>query len=323
MKALKLAPLALGVVVATSMSVGLAQGLSVHLERSVVGPGPDYWPNREKAIPHVSGDEAFSNTYQYWKDAEAIAAARQEGRMSHEMNFKDFRWLERSMEGEELAERGSELFHRKNQNGQSCASCHGDNGEKISDAQSRFPAFNKRLGRVVTMPTQIGSCASERLGENWVEDTKENSLIGMYVATLADGVPVNIDVSGGEMKASYERGRDLFFKRTGHFNFACASCHTPPTSGSYLRIQRPTTFFGDAAQYPVYHFPYSLPGDDLEYIFTLQHQIKSCQILSRMYPGVEGSEPMTDIEVFLQASSNGFPISAPVNFYNLDAGYME
>lgn len=323
MSVLRTAPLALGVAVALSIGALNAQDLAVHLERTEVGPGPDYKPNREKAIPHVSGDENFSNTYQYWKDEEAIARARESGKQSHEMNFKDFRWLEKSMEGEELADRGKELFHRRNDQGQSCATCHGDNGEKISDATSRFPALNARLSRVVTMPTQVGTCASERLGENWVEDTKENSLVTLYMATLSDGIPTNVDVSEGPMKESFERGRDLFFKRTGHFNFSCASCHTPPTAGKYLRIQRPTTFFGDAAQYPVYHFPYSLPGDDLEYIFTLQHQIKSCQSLSRMYPGVEGSPPMTDIEVFLRAASNGYPISAPVNFYNLDSAYME
>ncbi|MDX9700812.1 MAG: hypothetical protein RBT55_14660, partial [Rhodocyclaceae bacterium] len=34
----------------------------------------DYWPGRDKTIPHVSGDTNFSDTYQDWKDAAAIAA---------------------------------------------------------------------------------------------------------------------------------------------------------------------------------------------------------------------------------------------------------
>ncbi|MFA7619760.1 MAG: sulfur oxidation c-type cytochrome SoxA [Thiohalomonadaceae bacterium] len=309
---------------AVMMTGGLqAEELVSHLERTIVGPGPDHWPNRELTVPHVSGDEKFTNSYQFWKDKDAVAEAKKQGKMSHEVNFKDFRWIERSFEADGLASRGEELFKAPNENGQSCATCHGENGAKIVDAQARYPAFNKRLGRVVTMPTQVATCAKERLGKPWVENTKENSLLALYIARLADGRPVSVDVSNGEMKTSYERGRDLFFKRTGHFNFACASCHTPPTAGNFLRGQRPTTFFGDAAQYPVYHFPYQLAGDDLEYLFTLQHQIKSCQSLSRMYPGEEGSPPMTDIEVFLRASANGFPISAPVAFYNLDAEYLE
>lgn len=319
MKLQSMKPLA----VAAAFLSAVAMADEAHLKRTPVGPGPDHWPNRDQVIPHVSGDERFSNTWQNWKDPQALAAARQKGLMSHEMNYRDFRWAERSWEGENLAEQGRELFHKKNAKGNSCASCHGTDAKEISDAAARYPAFNKRLGRVVTMPTQISACATEHLGEDWVEDTKSNSLLALYMSTKADGLPINIDVSSGPLQESYERGKDLYFKRTGHFNFACASCHTPPTAGKMLRGQRPTTFFGDAATYPVYHFPYALAGDDLEYLFTLQHQIRSCQTLSRMYPGEEGSPPMTDIEVFLRATSNGFPIAAPVNFYNLDSDYLQ
>ncbi|WP_406672886.1 sulfur oxidation c-type cytochrome SoxA, partial [Natronospira sp.] len=201
-------------------------------------------------------------------------------------------------------------------------SCHGDDAAELEGVSAQFPRFNDRLDRVVTMPTQIGVCASERQDEDWVEDTKENSLLDLYLATKSHGEPVAVDTDHPKVKESFERGADLFFRRTGHFGFACASCHTPPTTGNYLRGQRPTTFYGDAATYPVYHFPYQLAGDDLEYIFTLQHQIRSCQMLSRMKQGEEGSPAMTDIETFLRASANDYPVSAPVNFYNLDADYL-
>ncbi|MDD3519420.1 MAG: sulfur oxidation c-type cytochrome SoxA, partial [Chromatiales bacterium] len=268
---------AIGSLLCAAMMAGNAQELTT----KEIGAGPDYWPNREKAIPHTSGDRAFSNTYDNWKDRAALEEGKKKGLMSHEMNFKDFRWAEKSFDAEAIVDMGKEIYHRPNAKGTSCASCHGQDGAKIKNVYTRYPVVNKRLNRVVVVPTQIATCATERMGEQWVEDTKPNSLLDFYIASLADGKEIEVDVSSGPMKASYERGRDLFFKRTGHFNFACASCHTPSTVGSYLRGQRPSTFFGDAATYPIWHFPYALAGDDLEYVFTLQHQIKSCQMLSR------------------------------------------
>ncbi len=283
----------------------------------------DYWPMREKAIPHVSGDEHFSGSYKNWKDAEAVKKSMAAGVQSRDMNFKDFRWLEKSFDGETKVDMGREVFHRKSANGKSCASCHGENGEKLKGWYATQPKYSSKAGRVIVGPTQISMCAQEHLGEKWVENTKNNSLLDMYVAYLADGREVNIDVSKGPMKEAYDKGRDLFFKRTGQFHFACASCHTGQATVSYLRGQRPSTFFGDAAQYPIYHFPFRLPGDDVEDIFTLQHQIRSCQMLSRMYQGVEGSPSMTAIEVFLKASANGYRMSIPTQQYNMSTEYLK
>ena len=284
----------------------------------------EYAPGRELAIPHVSGDEKFSNTYRYWKDEAALDAATEAGLMSHQMNFKDFRWREKSLDGEMVLDEGRELFNMPNDEGKSCANCHGADGEMLRGAYAKMPKYNKRVGRVVVGPTQIKICAEERLGRtDWGENTRPNTLTAFYVASLSDGVTMDVDVSEGEMKQAYERGRDLFFKRVGHFHYACANCHTPPTVGNYLRGQRPSVFFGDASVYPIYHFPYQLPGDDFSYVFTLQHQIRSCQRLSRMYQGEEGSPPMTDIEVFLRASANGYKMSVPVSEYNMSTGYLE
>lgn len=285
----------------------------------------DYWPGREKVKPHVSGDMEFSKTYLLWQDAEAVKRSKAEGKMSRDMNYKDFRWLAKSPDAEFVIDEGREVFHRKNDKGQSCASCHGENGEKLKGTYTKLPSFNKRVGRVVVAPTQIGICAEERLGhKDWKENTRPNSVLDMYIASLSDGQKVDIDVvSDGPLKDAYLKGRDLFFKRTGQFHFACASCHTPPTTGNFLRGQRPSTFFGDAAHYPIYHYPFALPGDDLAHVFTLQHQIKSCQMLSRMQQGKEGSPSMTAIEVFLKASANGYPMSIPTQEYNMDNDYLE
>lgn len=284
----------------------------------------EHLPGREKVIPHVSGDKVFSNTYENWKDEDAVRASLKKGLPSRDINFKDFRWLKKSFDGELALEEGRQLFHQKDAQGRSCAGCHGENGAKLKGIQANYPKVNTRLGRVVVIPSQIRACAEERLDrKDLVEATRANAMLAFYVGSLSDGSIINIDVTTpGLLKDSYERGKELFFRRTGQFNFACAHCHTPPTSTNYIRGQRPSTFFGDAASYPIWHFPFQLPGQDRGYVFTLQHQIRSCQTLSRMHPGTEGTQSHIDIEVFLTAVSNGYKISIPGQQYNTETGYL-
>lgn len=303
---------------------GAAAALAIAATPGLAETNHDYWYTiQTPMIPHFTGDRNFSNTVDNWKDADSIRRAKANGLQSRDVNFKDFRWLEKSFDAQLLVDEGKQIFHKPQANGQSCASCHGDEGAKLKGTYARLPMYNSRLGRVVSGPTQIRTCASERLKQDWPENSRSNSLLDLYVAWLSDGQPVAIDVTTpGPMQEAYERGRKLYFKRTGHFHFACASCHTGTTTSLYIRGQRPSTFFGDAAHYPIWHFGFALPGDDNAAIFTLQHQIKSCQTLSRMLPGTEGSKSMTDIEVFLKAAANGYPMSIPTVEYNMSTDYL-
>lgn len=284
----------------------------------------DYWPNMDKAVPHVSGDRALTGTYDDWKDADAIRRAKAAGKQSREVNFKDFRWLEKSVDGEIVAEEGRALFHEKNPEGKSCASCHGENASKLKGSLATFPKYSKSAKRVIVYETQIAQCAEKHLKRpEWNEMTRANTMLSFWLGMQSDGYPINVDMKDPRVKTSYERGKELFFRRTGHFHFACASCHTPPTTERYLRGQRPSGFYGDAAEYPIYHFPNDPLGEDRGFVYTLQHQIRSCQKLSRMYYGApEGSPSLTDIETFLRASSNGYPISIPTKQYNMDVDYL-
>ncbi len=286
----------------------------------------EHVPGQEKVIPHVSGDRHFSNTYDSnWKDEETVRAAIKKGLPSRDINFKDFRWLQKSLDGDMAMDEGRELFAKKDAKGRSCAGCHGEGGEKLKGIQAGYPKVHVRTGKVTVIPTQIRICAEERLERSDLhEETRANAMLAFFIGSLSDGKAINIDVTTpGPLKDSYERGKELFFRRTGMFHFACAHCHTGQTTVNYIRGQRPSTFFGDATQYPIWHYPFQLPGQDRGGVFTLQHQIKSCQTLSRMYPGKEGSQSFIDIETFLTAVSNGYKISIPTMQYNMQMDYLK
>lgn len=272
-----------------------------------------YHPGREKALPGVESDHNFSNTYSHWKDREAIEQSIADGLSDEVMNYKNIRWLKRDdFNGDLLFEEAKVLFAKAGPKGKSCASCHGDQGKKLEGVAAQYPKFDNKLGRMVSLTTRIKICGTEHVGVDLPVTSGDNNLLEAYITSLSHGLPVQVDVSSGPQKESFERGRNSFFKRTGQFNFACASCHTPPTVLKKLRGMRPSTPYGDAASYPIFEFP-DFP--ERHYLVTLQHQIQACAFLARMKTEEEGSPEYTDIEVFLRALANGYEVNALSSYY--------
>ncbi len=272
-----------------------------------------YYPGREKALPGVENDRNFTNTYPYWKDRAAILKSMSDGLGDEHMNYKNIRWLKRDeFNGDLLFEEAKVLYAKTGSKGKSCASCHGDDAKKFEGVAARYPKYDSKLKHMVSLTTRIKHCGEKYVGTEIPEASGENSLLVAYVTSFSHGVPMQVDVSKGPEKASFERGRDLFFKRVGQFGFACASCHTPPSALKMLRGMRPSTPYGDAASYPIFEFP-AYP--ERHYLVTLQHQIQACAAAARMKTQEEGSPEYTDMEVFLRALSNGYEVNALSSYY--------
>lgn len=279
------------------------------------GPSTDtYWPGRELVTPHVSGDRAFTNTYDNWKDRDALMAAIRRALPDQEMNYKNVRWLKQDkFNGSLLMEDAFALYRKPNAAGRSCSSCHGADGSRFRGVAARYPVYDKERRQVTALIGRINDCASRHLGQPMPEDGGDNNLLAAFVTSFSHGMPIQVDVSTpGPLKDAFERGRNAFFKRTGQLGFACASCHTPPSVLKQLRGMRPSGPFGDAASYPIYEFP---DYPERHYIVTLQHQIKACAMLSRTHTSAEGGPEYTDLELFLTGISNGHPINFMSSYY--------
>lgn len=275
-------------------------------------PG-EYYPGQGKALPGVEHDHDFSNTYSHWKDREAIERAIADGLGDEVMNYRNIRWLMRDeFNGDVIFEEAEVRFAKAGPKGKSCASCHGDQGEKLEGVAAQYPKFDSKLGHMVSLTTRIKNCGTVHVGVDLPVTSGDNILLEAYITSLSHGLPVQVDVSSGPQKESFERGRSLFFKRIGQFNYACASCHTPPTVLKKLRGIRATTPYGDAASYPIFEFP-NYP--ERHYLVTLQHQIQVCAHLARMKTEEEGSPEYTDIEVFLRALANGYEVNALSSYH--------
>ena len=56
-----------------------------------------------------------------------------------------------------------------------------------------------------------------------------------YARTLSDGMRISVRVDSRAALTKYEAGKDLFFRRIGQLNAACAGCHLY-NAGKIMRI---------------------------------------------------------------------------------------
>ena len=139
----------------------------------------------------------------------------------------------REMQDDEFAnpgmmevEKGQKLFNTPGDNGKTCATCHGEDGEKLNTKKiAQFPVFNKEFNEPFTLQKQINLCWEDQLDNvPFIDDCVEVVALETFVRHKAKGETVNVDVSG-DLKPYYEAGKELYNTRFGQLDMACKHCH--------------------------------------------------------------------------------------------------
>ncbi len=195
---------------------------------------------------------------------------------------------------------GETLFETQDANGQSCASCHGPAGSELDPEQiARYPIMRRQ--RPVTLRDQILFCRNNRMEGTPLDYGSEETLqLETFVRRLAYGKTIAVDVSGA-MAAHYEAGKKLYHTRWGQVDIACHQCHDYH-AGQTFRGQ--TLSQGQSNGFPVYRFS---EGQ----VTGLQERISQCLSNLRAEPYPPGSAEYTDLEVYMNARSNGLKIETP------------
>lgn len=219
----------------------------------------------------------------------------------------------REMQDDEFAnpgmvevEKGKRLFNRIGNNGKSCATCHGTEGEKLNTKKiARYPVYNKEFNEPFTLQMQINLCWEDQLDEvPFIYDCVDLVALETFVRSRARGEKVNIDVSG-PMKPYYEAGKELYNMRFGQVDVSCAHCHEMNT-GKHLRGQILSQ--GQTNGFPEYRL-----GSGR--ITSLHRRLTECFISFRAEPFDLGSEEYINLEIYLNARGNGLKIETPAVRY--------
>jgi sulfur-oxidizing protein SoxA len=197
---------------------------------------------------------------------------------------------------------GEALWNAKSRADQpSCAGCHGDAAASMKGVAARYPAFDPARGRPIDLDQRINLCRTEhqhatQLG--W--ESRELLALAAYVAKQSRGVAI---AAGGDeaSRPFVEAGRELFNRRQGQLDLACAQCHDDNwgkrLAGSVIPQAHPTG-------YPEYRLEWQSIG-------SLQRRLRNCIAGTRAEPYAYGAPEMVELELYLMWRARGMPVETP------------
>jgi sulfur-oxidizing protein SoxA len=182
-----------------------------------------------------------------------------------------------------------------------CADCHSDAPVSMKGVAARYPAFDKRLGRPVDLEQRINLCRAEHQQATPLAYESHDLLaLTAFIAQQSRGVEISAG-SDGELQPFVAKGRELFMRRQGQLNLACANCHDDNfdkhLAGSAITQAHPTG-------YPEYRLEWQSLG-------SLQRRLRSCIFGIRAQPYDYGAPELVDLELYLMSRAKGLPVETP------------
>jgi L-cysteine S-thiosulfotransferase len=185
--------------------------------------------------------------------------------------------------------------------GKACASCHGDAGKSMRGVVTHYPQVDKTSKALLNIEGRINQC---RVQHQQAAPLKYESddLLGLtaYVAYQSRGLPFDVDITGANQK-HYEAGRDMYYRRMGQMNLACAHCHEK-NWGRQLGTE--TISQGHGNDYPIYRLEWQNAG-------SLHRRFRSCLFGVRAELLPQGAPEFVDLELFLAWRAAGLAIETP------------
>lgn len=183
----------------------------------------------------------------------------------------------------------------------SCADCHNDARTSMKGVAARYPAFDKALGHPVNLEQRINLCrAQHQQATPLPYESRELLALTAFVAQQSRGIAIE---SGADpqLEPFIAKGHDLFMRRQGQLNLACANCHDDNwdkrLAGSAITQGQPTG-------YPLYRLEWQSLG-------SLQRRLRNCMIGTRAQPYDYGAPELVELELYLMSRARGMPIETP------------
>ena len=197
---------------------------------------------------------------------------------------------------------GETLWKKKFGNAdKACADCHGDARNSMKGVAARYPAFDKALGRPVTLDQRINLCrANHQQASALPYESRELLALSALVARQSRGLPITAG-DDPNLETFIDNGRALFMQRAGQLNLACANCHDDNwdrhLAGSPVTQAQPTG-------YPEYRLEWQTLG-------SLQRRLRSCMTGVRAQPFDYGAPEMVALELYLMSRARGMTMETP------------
>ena len=185
--------------------------------------------------------------------------------------------------------------------GRACADCHGDARESMKGLSARYPAFDRQLGRPVSLEQRINLERAQRQdAPPLAYESRDLLALTAFIADQSRGTPITAG-DDPALKPFVDEGRELFMLRQGQLNLACANCHDDnwdkQLTGSAITQGHPTG-------YPEYRLEWQTLG-------SLERRLRGCMAGIRAQPYAYGAPELVDLELYLMSRAAGMPMETP------------
>lgn len=184
--------------------------------------------------------------------------------------------------------------------GKSCSSCH-DDMDTMAGVKATYPKWNAEAGEVRTLQMQVNACRTERMGaEAWGYDKGPAINMEAALSSVSRGLPVNVAIDG-PAQSTWEKGKELYYTRTGQLELSCANCHED-NYGNMIRADHLSQ--GQINGFPVYRLKNTkLNGS--------HSRFKGCIRDTRAETYNPGSAEFVALELYVASRGNGLSVEGP------------
>lgn len=200
-------------------------------------------------------------------------------------------------------ERGEEIWNTvEGTMGKSCASCHNDAAESMKGVGAHYPKWNADAGKPLNIELMIDKCRVENMGaEAYKFDSEDQKAMTAFIKHQSLGEPVKLDLAVGDMQSWWDRGKEIYYTRTGQLNMACASCHEA-SMGKYIRADHLSQ--GQVNGFPTYRF--NTGG-----MVSLHNRFRGCIRDTRAEFPKGLSDELVALEVYVTWRGTGLSVETP------------
>jgi sulfur-oxidizing protein SoxA len=181
----------------------------------------------------------------------------------------------------------------------SCADCHND--ASMRGVAARYPVFDKIVGRPVDLEQRINLCRTQnQQATPLAYESRDLLALTALVAQQSRGMPIEAGADP-QLEPFIAKGRELFTRRQGQLNLACANCHDDNwdkrLAGSAVTQAHPTG-------YPIYRLEWQTLG-------SLQRRLRACIFGIRAQAYDYGAPELVELELYLMSRARGMPVETP------------
>ncbi|KAB2886872.1 MAG: sulfur oxidation c-type cytochrome SoxA [Pseudorhodoplanes sp.] len=190
---------------------------------------------------------------------------------------------------------------------------------RVDGAFAELPRFFADANQVLDLETRILWCMEKIQGFNRADlvkrphpgggqPVKELGAMATYVASKSSGMKYVAKLDKPQEKEMVALGDELFHRRSGPFDFSCATCHA--AEGLRIRLQglpyleNPSEAKKVIGEWPAYRVSST-------HVMTMQHRLYDCYWQMRMPELQIGSDASVALIAYLTKKAEGGEISAP------------